>query len=443
MIPRYSLPEIADLFTDEARFGAWLEVEVLAVEAWAKLGVVPADDARGGPRARRLRRRRGPRARAGHRPRRRRVRRRRAGDASAQPGGRVGPLRAHVERRRRHRARRCQLTRALDLHPRRRRRARGGDRRPGPRVPRHADGRPHARHPRRADDVRREARAVGAAGPPRPRAAGAGARRRSRSASSRARSARTRTSTPRSRRYVCEHLGLDAGARDAGARPRPPRRGAVRVRVARRDDRVVRARDPPPAAHRGPRGRGAVPRGRAEGLERDAAQAQPGEVASSSAAWPACCAATCRPALEDVALWHERDISHSSVERIILPDSLMLAYYVLVQFTHDRRGHARVPRAHAAQPRRVVRPRVQPAGAARAGRGGHDAATTRTASCSATRCARGRRSARSATCSRDDPDVTAALDDDAARRLLRPEARARQRRPRRSTRSTRSSELGR
>jgi adenylosuccinate lyase len=30
-------------------------------------------------------------------------------------------------------------------------------------------------------------------------------------------------------------------------------------------------------------------------------------------------------------LWHERDISHSSVERIILPDSLMLAYYALVR----------------------------------------------------------------------------------------------------------------
>src|SRR5205823_12599615 len=29
-------------------------------------------------------------------------------------------------------------------------------------------------------------------------------------------------------------------------------------------------------------------------------------------------------ALEDVALWHERDISHSSVERIILPDSTIL-----------------------------------------------------------------------------------------------------------------------
>src|SRR5205823_10193126 len=38
-------------------------------------------------------------------------------------------------------------------------------------------------------------------------------------------------------------------------------------------------------------------------------------------------------ALEDVALWHERDISHSSVERIIVPDSLMLAYYEIVKFT--------------------------------------------------------------------------------------------------------------
>jgi adenylosuccinate lyase len=33
--------------------------------------------------------------------------------------------------------------------------------------------------------------------------------------------------------------------------------------------------------------------------------------------------------LEDVALWHERDISHSSVERIILPDACLLTYYVL------------------------------------------------------------------------------------------------------------------
>jgi adenylosuccinate lyase len=35
-----------------------------------------------------------------------------------------------------------------------------------------------------------------------------------------------------------------------------------------------------------------------------------------------------QPALEDVALWHERDISHSSVERIILPDSIILLDYL-------------------------------------------------------------------------------------------------------------------
>jgi adenylosuccinate lyase len=46
LIPRYSLPPVADLFTDEARFATWLEVEVLAVEAWAALGVVPPDAAR-------------------------------------------------------------------------------------------------------------------------------------------------------------------------------------------------------------------------------------------------------------------------------------------------------------------------------------------------------------------------------------------------------------
>ncbi len=35
------------------------------------------------------------------------------------------------------------------------------------------------------------------------------------------------------------------------------------------------------------------------------------------------------PALEDVALWHERDISHSSVERVILPDATTLLDYML------------------------------------------------------------------------------------------------------------------
>jgi adenylosuccinate lyase len=38
------------------------------------------------------------------------------------------------------------------------------------------------------------------------------------------------------------------------------------------------------------------------------------------------------PGLEDVTLWHERDISNSSVERIVIPDSLQLAYYVVERF---------------------------------------------------------------------------------------------------------------
>jgi adenylosuccinate lyase len=38
-------------------------------------------------------------------------------------------------------------------------------------------------------------------------------------------------------------------------------------------------------------------------------------------------------ALENVPLWHERDISHSSVERIILPDSTILLDYMLARFT--------------------------------------------------------------------------------------------------------------
>jgi adenylosuccinate lyase len=45
MIGRYSLQEMSALFSDEARFSTWLEVEILATEAWAKLGVVPQSDA--------------------------------------------------------------------------------------------------------------------------------------------------------------------------------------------------------------------------------------------------------------------------------------------------------------------------------------------------------------------------------------------------------------
>jgi adenylosuccinate lyase len=51
--------------------------------------------------------------------------------------------------------------------------------------------------------------------------------------------------------------------------------------------------------------------------------------------------ANAQAALENVALWHERDISHSSVERIILPDSTILMDYLLVK-TADLIANMRV-----------------------------------------------------------------------------------------------------
>ena len=42
--------------------------------------------------------------------------------------------------------------------------------------------------------------------------------------------------------------------------------------------------------------------------------------------------------MENIALWHERDISHSSTERIILPDSCLVLDYVLYIFTYIMKG---------------------------------------------------------------------------------------------------------
>ncbi|MDA8085490.1 MAG: adenylosuccinate lyase [Nitrospiraceae bacterium] len=59
-------------------------------------------------------------------------------------------------------------------------------------------------------------------------------------------------------------------------------------------------------------------------------------------------------ALEDIALWHERDISHSSVERVIIPDSSILADYMLARLTglldgllvYPERMRANMERSH-------------------------------------------------------------------------------------------------
>jgi len=45
MLDRYSRPEMRAIWTEENKFRAWLEVELLACEAWAELGVIPKEDA--------------------------------------------------------------------------------------------------------------------------------------------------------------------------------------------------------------------------------------------------------------------------------------------------------------------------------------------------------------------------------------------------------------
>ena len=44
MITRYTCPEMAKIWSDENRYNCWLEVEILADEAWAELGEIPKED---------------------------------------------------------------------------------------------------------------------------------------------------------------------------------------------------------------------------------------------------------------------------------------------------------------------------------------------------------------------------------------------------------------
>ncbi len=44
MIDRYSRPEMRAIWSEESKFQAWLDVEILIDEAWSKLGEIPAED---------------------------------------------------------------------------------------------------------------------------------------------------------------------------------------------------------------------------------------------------------------------------------------------------------------------------------------------------------------------------------------------------------------
>ena len=64
----------------------------------------------------------------------------------------------------------------------------------------------------------------------------------------------------------------------------------------------------------------------------DAAQAEPHRLRAYGRARPAA-PGYAQVGLENVALWHERDISHSSAERVAIPDACLALDYALVTFT--------------------------------------------------------------------------------------------------------------
>ena len=113
---------------------------------------------------------------------------------------------------------------------------------------------------------------------------------------------------------------------------------------------------------------------------------------------------------ENVPLWHERDISHSSAERVVLVDSTTLAHYLLDRFAwvveglevYPERMRRNIDAAHGLTFSGSVLLALVEAGLTREAR--------LRASCSATRCARSTRSCRCASCSRPTPRPRALLD---------------------------------
>ena len=137
---------------------------------------------------------------------------------------------------------------------------------------------------------------------------------------------------------VLARLGL--AAEDVSTQVVPRDRhahAAAGDRARRRGARAARDRDPPPAAHRGPRGRGAVPLGQQKGSSAMPHKRNP-IVSERICGLARVLRGNAQAAVENVALWHERDISHSGAERVILPDATILLDYMQHLATRVVRG---------------------------------------------------------------------------------------------------------
>ena len=372
MIPRYTHPDMGRIWSEERRFETWLQVEIAAAEAMAEAGIIPHDAARD-------------------------IRERSKFDVAriaaieettqhdviaftTAVAEHVGPVRAlaalrpDLLRRRRYRAGAFRCARRRDLLIKDVEalldavRARAEEHRA------HADDRPHPRRACRADDVRAEAGALVRGAAARPGAADARARgRRGGQDLRRGRDVRPSRSVDRSRDLPQARAGAGAGV-VAGDSARPPRRaadGASRSRARR--SRSSRSRfaglqkteigEVQEPFGKGQKGSSAMPHKRNPiGCEQITGLAR-------------LLRGNAHAALENIALWHERDISHSSVERVILPDSFIALDHMLRRFTRIVKGLVVNRRSHAAEPRAVARRGVLRNRAPRAGAARHFART--------------------------------------------------------------------
>ena len=218
-----------------------------------------------------------------------------------------------------------------DLHALVRRHPRSRDR-----TPPDSDDRPHARRARRADDLRVEARAVVCRDRPRHRARAARARGdQRRQTLGRGRDLCASATRDRGRRLPA--AGSRAGCgRLAGDPARSARRAlaALAITGASLEKFALEIRG--------------LQKTEIGEVEEPFAKGQKGSSAMPHKRNPIGCEqvvglarllrGNAHAALENVALWHERDISHSSVERIILPDSFIALDHMLRRFTRIVRG---------------------------------------------------------------------------------------------------------
>ena len=360
VIPRYSRPAMAAIWTEEAKLARWLEVELAVCRAWGARGVIPPEDLAD------------IEGRAGFTVERtQELERTTDHDVVAfltDVAERVGPASRWVH---------YGLTSsdvldtglALAIAAGGRPPARGTARpdgdaaRAGPAPRRHALRRAHARRARRAHDLRAQAGRLRDGEPAQRGAPGRGGPGAARWASSRARSAPTPCSTRSWRPRCCASSGIggEPVATQVVARDRHAQLVAAMAVAASSLDRLAtelrhlqrtELREAEEAFAAGQKGSSAMPHKRnpitAERISGLARVVRGHAVA----------------ALEDVALWHERDISHSSVERVILPDAFLALDYMLARSRTLLEGLVVRPERMRAILELVARARLLAAGAA-------------------------------------------------------------------------------